>query len=383
MREKSMSALLLVLLSLQGISAYNISYGELANSMQTSSADIWSDRGGEGPNVTCGYVKLGENVTLFFEVSSPMYVRMIIVRPDGSEVEMMKNSQVFPGITYRFHQMFVEPGMRIIKLLGGASGRVLDYCTLHVVTSLAGGDVWTDAGGRGYGIDGGSFTAGTPFGVWLRLNVTSEARLILQDPRGKESVLFSGTLEGERSRRIILELSELGNYTLRLMQGNRILDYCVISLVKPVERFPPSIRISSISLNDSRVRVEGEAIPGSPGKELKIIWDWGDGSVEEGPFPRSHEYAGSGHFTIRIIVKQSDGLSANFTYALFVPPKVVRVPIPQLENMSAVSESETRQTETKVEERHGGFELLAFALGVLTSALAFLITSRLMRGSKP
>ncbi len=376
MSEKSLSALLLLLMSLQIISAYKIGYGEPSSGMQPI-ADIWSERGGEGLNATCGYVKLGENVTFLFRVSSPMYVRIVIVKPDGSEVDVMK-AQVFPDVTYKFHQVFVEPGMRIIKLIGGVSGNVLDYCTLHVVISLAGGDVWTDAGGRGQGIDGGSFTVNTPFGVWIRLNITSEARLVLRDPRGKESVLFSGTLEGEKSRRIVLELSETGKYTLRLMQADRILDYCIISVVKPVERFPPSIRISSISLNGSRVSVEGEAIPGS-GEDLKLIWDWGDGSVEEGPFPRSHEYNGSGYFTIRIIAKQSDGLSANFTYTLFIPPKEVRATFQPIENMTVVSEGETQQTVTKLEERYGGFEPLAFALGALISAIVFLIVSRLMR----
>ncbi|MCS7103449.1 MAG: PKD domain-containing protein [Candidatus Korarchaeum sp.] len=383
MREKSVSLLALLLLSLQSLSAYNSSYQELSYPMQTDLADIWSERGGEGPNFTCGYVKVGENVTFSFKVSSPMYVRIVIVKPDGSEIEIMKNSQVFPGVIHKFYQVFVDPGMRVIKLIGGVSGNVLDYCTVHVVTSFTGGDVWTDAGGRGHGIEGGHFTSGTPFGVWLKLNVTAEVRLVLQDPRGRESTIFSGSLEREKSRRIILELNEVGNYTVKLMQGNRILDYCVISVIKPAEGYPPSIRISSISLNGNRVLVEGETVPGTPGEELKILWDWGDGFTEEGPFPRSHVYKQSGVYTIRIIAKQSDGLSANFTYTILIPPEEeVRATTTQLvENRTIIVENRTKQETLKEQEAYVGQEVLAFILGALASALVFLIASKFIKRS--
>lgn len=382
MGEKSVLGLLL-LLSLQSLSAHNIIHQEFPSQMQASPADIWSEKGGEGPNVTCGYVKVGENLTLFFKVSSPMYARIVIVKPDGSEVEVMKISQLFPDVVYKFYQVFIDPGMRVVKLVGGTSGRVLDYCTVHVVTYFAGGDVWTDAGGRGYGVDGGYFTANTPFGVWLRLNVSSEARLVLQDPRGKENTVFSGSLEGGKSKRIVLELGELGNYTLKLMQGNLLLDYCVVSIIKPVERYPPSIRISSISLNGSRVSIEGEATPGTPDEELRVIWDWGDGSRDEGPFPKSHVYEKSGVYTIRIVAMQSDGLSANFTYVILVPPAEEAGITTARPAENRTLENRTQQETSKEQEREQvGNEVLAFILGALVTALMFLVVSRLIRRSE-
>lgn len=375
--------MLLLLLIVQNFPAYNSDHQELQYPMRVSSADIWSERDGGGPNTTCGYVKVGENVTFLFRVSSPMYVRIVIVKPDGSEVEVMKSSQVFPGVVYKFYQLFLEPGMRVIKLIGGASGNVLDYCTLHVVTSFAGGDVWTDAGGRGYGVHGGYFTVGTPFGVWLRLNVTAEAKLVLLDPRNRESSIFSGSLDGEKSRRIVLELEEVGNYTLKLLHGNRVLDYCYISVIKPIERYPPSIKISSISLNGSKVSIYGEAVPGTPGEELEVLWDWGDGRTEVGPFPKSHTYGESGVYTIRITARQPDGLSANFTYTILIPPGEVRVATTRAAEGVTPPVGNRTEERTSTTEREGvqvGREVLAFILGALISALAFLIASRLLRG---
>jgi len=376
-----LALLLLLLLGLQNLSAYSIHQDDSHDQLQTETADIWSERGGEGVNATCGYVKIGENVTFFFRVSSPIYARIVIVRPDGSEVEVMRSSQVFPGVVYRFYQVFIDPGVRVIKLMGGVSGRVLDYCTLHVVTSFAGGDVWTDAGGRGYGVEGGTFALSKPVGIWLRTNVTSEVRLVLRDQRGRESVLFSGTLEGERSRRIVVELGDVGNYTLKLMQGNRLLDYCTFSVIKPVERFPPSMRILSINLSDGIISVYGEAVPGTEGEELRLIWDWGDGSIEEGPFPRSHRYEKSGIYTIRVIARQSDGLSANFTYTVFIPPREESITPQPTRSEAAPAENRTQSERVTQEGRKMGSEVLAFVLGVSLSALAFLIASRFMRRS--
>lgn len=347
-------------------------------------ADIWSERGGEGQNWTCGYAKVGENITFFFKVSSPIYLRIVIVRPDGSEVEVMKTSQVFPGITYKFHQLFIDPGTRFIKLIGGVSGRVLDYCAFHVVTSLAGGDIWTDAGGRGYGVEGGFFEINSPIGVWVKLNSSSEVRILLQDGKGKEALIFQGSLEGERSRRIVVEIGEVGNYTLKLLQGSRLLDYCQISVIKPLERFPPSIRIFSVSVNGSIVTIEGEATPGTPGERVEVVWDWGDGLIESNPFPGRHNYSESGVYTIRIIAKQSDGLSSNYTYTVMIAPRETTTEVTKATVSTTPTQiiEENKTEETTMQPRESSpasRELLAFLLGVFISATIFLVASRMLR----
>ena len=347
-------------------------------------ADIWSDRGGEGQNATCGYAKIGENVTFYFKVKLPTYLRIVIIRPDGSEVEVMKNSQVSPEVTYKFHQVFIDPGTRFIKLVGGVSGRVLDYCVFHVVTSIVGGDVWTDAGGRGYGVEGGIFEVNSPIGVWVKLNSSSEIRLVLRDSKGRERVVFQGSLEGERSRRIVMEVSEAGNYTINLLQGNSILDYCQISVIKPVERFPPSIRVRSVIVNGSRVTVEGEAMPGTPGERIEVIWDWGDGSIEIKQFPGIHDYSESGVYTIKVIAKQSDGLSSNFTYTVVITlERMISELTTPSENTTAIKIIEENRSEetSPLPQREAPIsqELLAFLLGVLVSAIIFLTVSKILR----
>jgi len=378
MMKKSLPLLALLLLTLQSLSAYNIVQEEM-KPIQTNPADIWSDRGGEGPNVTCGYAKVGENVTFFFRVGSPTYLRIVITKPDGSEVEVMKSSQVFPGITYRFHQLFVDPGMRVIKLIG-YSGNVLDYCTIHVVTSFIGGDVWTEAGGRGLQIDGGVLIAGNPVRILFSVNVTSEVQLFLYGPERKGELLFSGRLEGGKTKALLLEGLKEGKYTLKLLQGSKILDSCDFSVIKPVERVPPSIRISSINVNGSVVSINGEAFPGTPNVSLIISWDWGDGSYEEGPFPRMHRYEREGKYTIRIVAKQSDGLSANFTYSVLIatsttPTKIAEGSVTsEVKTMNATKE----ETVTIVEEKTP-LELIAFILGALASALIITAISRILK----
>ncbi len=381
--KKSLPLLALLLLAFQSLSAYNIAQ-EGMSSIQTNPADIWSDRGGEGPNATCGYAKVGENVTFFFKVSSPTYLRIVIVRPDGSEVEVMKSSQVFPGITYRFHQLFVDPGMRVIKLIGAYSGNVLDYCTIHVITSFISGDVWTEAGGRGFQVNGGILTAGNPIRILFSVNVTSEVQLFLYGPEGKGELLFSGRLEGGKTKILLLEGLREGTYTLKLLQGDKILDSCSFSILKPVERIPPSIRISSINVNGTIVSINGEASPGTPEASLIISWDWGDGSYEEGPFPRTHRYEKEGRYTIRIVAKQSDGLSANFTYSVFIAPpttakiagenRTSEVERAEVKKMNATQE----ETATIVEERAPS-ELIAFILGAVISALMIISISRALK----
>jgi len=381
--KESLPLLALLLLAFQSLSAYNIAQEEM-KSIQTNPADIWSDRGGEGPNVTCGYAKVGENVTFFFKVGSPTYLRIVIVRPDGSEVEVMKSSQVFPGITYRFHQLFVDPGIRMIKLIGVYSGNVLDYCTIHVITSFISGDVWTEAGGRGLQVDGGILTAGNPIRILFSVNVTSEVQLFLYGPEGKGELLFSGRLEGGKTKTLLLEGLREGAYTLKLLQGKNLLDSCSFSVLKPVERIPPSIRISRIDVNGSVVSINGEAIPGTPDASLIISWDWGDGSHEEGPFPRTHRYEKEGRYTIRIVAKQSDGLSANFTYSVFIAPpttakitgenRTSEVGRAEVKTMNATQE----ETVTIVEERAPS-ELIAFILGAVISALILTLISRALK----
>jgi hypothetical protein len=199
------------------------------------------------------------------------------------------------------------------------------------------------------------------------------------DPRGRGSPLFSGRLEGGKTKAILLEGLREGKYTLKLLQGNKILDSCSFSVIKPVQRVPPSIRISSIDVNGSIVSINGEALPGTPNASLVISWDWGDGSYEEGPFPRTHKYEKEGKYTIRIVARQSDGLSANFTYSIFITPATPTEVAEESVTSEVKAMNVTKEETVTIVEEKTPSELIAFILGALISALIITAISRILK----
>ena len=379
-------ALLLTLLIMVGTVQAGPSTTETTS--QNQLADVWSDRGGEGLNVSCGRYRVGEEVTLYFKVSNVMYIELYIIRPDGSRIRLMNVSMAGPGVVYRTPPiLLIDEGPRIVQLIGARSHQILDSCKFYVTKEVVGGDIWTDEGGKGQGAPGGTFPPLRPIRVALRVNSTADVELRAITSKG-EQVIFKGQLEADKVRYVYLEALQEGVITLELLHDGKVLDTCRLIITIPVEENPPSLEVDGVTVSGLTVTVNGRVEVGTPNATVNIRWIWGDGTEEEGDFPRTHTYSKGGRYTITIIAEQSDGLSSDFTYTVHVSSPETAAVRKAEEGTSTSSRSPLPSTITRVitvtperiETPSPPYPALAFLLGSAVTLISFLIISRLLRG---
>ncbi|GEM_PF-3286609 len=96
--------------------------------------DIWTNKGGQGPNQDGGSFEVGELVKIYFEVSSSAaYIKIYSEFPNGTWKLLDMFQAPKPGTTYRTEQYMREPaGYRIFHLIG-PEGQVLDSCYVEVL----------------------------------------------------------------------------------------------------------------------------------------------------------------------------------------------------------------------------------------------------------
>ncbi|NLX49373.1 MAG: PKD domain-containing protein [Methanospirillum sp.] len=78
------------------------------------------------------------------------------------------------------------------------------------------------------------------------------------------------------------------------------------------------------------VIVDGSAAPGGGGLSVsRVSWNWGDGSLEDHPFPNTHTYTQPGSYVITVTAFQSDGqLAQQFPIVTVSMPTTVRTKEP-------------------------------------------------------
>jgi PKD repeat protein len=87
-----------------------------------------------------------------------------------------------------------------------------------------------------------------------------------------------------------------------------------VTLSEPRPSQPPSLDLFTPEIQGLTVRINGVALPGTPGTVIsRIHWDWGDGSRGDQWFAASHTYASPGTYTVTVTAFQSDGLSTTRT----------------------------------------------------------------------
>ncbi len=359
-------------------------------SLQSQLADVWSDRGGEGLNVSCGHYRVGEEVTLYFKVSNVMYIELYIIRPDGSRIRLMNVSMAGPGVVYKTPPiLLIDEGPRTVQLIGARSHQILDSCKFYVTKEVVGGDVWTDEGGRGQGTPGGTFPPLKPIRIAIRVNSTAEVELRAITSKG-EQVLFKGKLEANKVRYVYLEALQEGVITLELLHDGKVLDTCRLLITLLVEENPPVLEVDGITVSGLTVTVNGKVEPGTSNATVNLRWMWGDGTEDEGVFPKSHTYSKGGRYTITIIAEQSDGLSANFTYTVQVSSPETATEVREESRVKGTSTSSqplvpstvTRVitvTPERIETPPSPYPALAFLLGSVVTIFSFLMISRLLR----
>lgn len=297
----------------------------LYNALEVPLADVWTDKGGRGLNASGGYYKVGDEITIYFNVSKFMYVELYDILPDGTKVRLVDKSMVGPGVIYKVKITVINPGPRTFQLIGGYSRSVLDSCTVHVLTAgRPTGDIWTGRGGRGHGFPGGVYAPGEKILLYFKVNMTSTVEIKMKLPDGSEKVILEDQVDGNRKYYVYVEAPKKeGKIYFYLIHSDQVLDSCQVSVASVgLEQYPPIIEVTSIEVRDTIVTVRGKAYPGSSNTSIEdISWDWGDGIKESGDFPKKHEYRSPGAYVITITVKQSDGLRSNFTYTVTIPVK--------------------------------------------------------------
>ncbi len=391
MKETISILLLLLILALVADASLVASTADNSTSNITSSriqlADLWTDRGGTGLNVSCGYYKVGERAVIHFKLYQAMYVELYIIRPDGTRIKIMNSTFLGPGIDYRTSPiLFIDPGTRTVQLLGARSHALLDSCKLFVGEKVVGGDIWTERGGKGRDNPGGTFPPLSPIKVAFMVNTTADVELKAVTSKGERSI-YEGVAEAGKVRYVYVEALREGTLTLKLIYDNRTLDSCKILILVPTEEYPPSLRISRINVSGLTVEISGEVKPGTPNATVRLIWKWGDGSEEEGPFPKRHVYRKEGNYTIRLIAKQSDGLSSNFTYRVHVsrPSETTSSKGPEVETPEVTTSYVTKVvtvTPRAEKEASPPYQLIAFALGGITAIVLSILLSKLLEGKE-
>jgi len=82
---------------------------------------------------------------------------------------------------------------------------------------------------------------------------------------------------------------------------------------------PPTLVLFAPEIQGLTVRINGVALPGSPGTVIsRIHWDWGDGFRGDQWFVASHTYASPGTYTVTVTAFQSDGLSTTKTVTVYL-----------------------------------------------------------------
>ncbi len=374
--------ILTISISLAMVSAVNDSNSSNTMTSHAQLADVWTSKGGEGLNNSCGYYKVGEKAIIHFRLYQAMYVELYIIRPDGTRIKIMNASFLSPGIEYKTPPiLFIDPGIRTIQLLGARSHAVLDSCKLFVGEKMIEGDIWTEKGGRGKDAPGGTFPPLSPIKVAFMVNTTADVELRAITSRGGKSI-YEGVAEADKAQYVYIEALREGFLTLKLIYDNRTLDSCKIMILVPTEEYPPSLRINSVNISGLTVEISGEVKPETSNATVKLIWEWGDGSKEEGPFPQRHVYRKGGDYTIRLIAEQSDGLSSNFTYRVHVS-RPIETTTPRTESKVETSRMTTSYI-TKVvtvapkseKEESPPYQLIALALGGVAAVILFLLLSK-------
>ncbi len=346
----------------------------LYNALEAPLADVWTDKGGRGLNASGGYYKVGDEITIYFNVSKFMYVELYDILPDGTKVRLVDRSMAGPGVIYRVKITVLNPGPRTFQLIGGYSRSVLDSCTVHVLTAgRPSGDIWTDRGGRGHSIPGGVYAPGEKILLYFKVNMTSTIEIKVKLPDGSERVILEDQLDGNRKYYVYVEAPKKeGKIYFYLIHSDQVLDSCQVSVASvELEQYPPIIEVTSIEVRDTIVTVRGKVYPGSSNTSIEdISWDWGDGIRESGDFPKEHEYRSPGVYVITITVKQSDGLRSNFTYTVTVPVKEALSPKPTTTSKepelrtTTVTEVYTVPFTREVEPPKGEPPWIYFILGV-------------------
>lgn len=67
-----------------------------------------------------------------------------------------------------------------------------------------------------------------------------------------------------------------------------------------------SFSLTDIEFDDLTVTVDG-TVSSSEFNIARIAWDWGDGVVEDSPFPAGHTYAQPGRYTLSVSVYDDAG----------------------------------------------------------------------------
>ena len=86
---------------------------------------------------------------------------------------------------------------------------------------------------------------------------------------------------------------------------------------------PPTISMEAPAIAGKTITIIGTAKTTTPGASIvSISWNWGDGNNTVSMFPATHTYANNGRYVITAIATDSNGLTANASEVILLPPNM-------------------------------------------------------------
>ncbi len=230
--------------------------------------DVWTDKGGKGPGAYGGTFSSNDQVVVYIRSTWDCYAS-IVVRPEGGEPSALMDAQMVAGERYQIAPKetgdnFVGTWQVSVDAVSGTT-----YASDVVVftvgdVALSGPlvvDVWTDKGGRGIGLPGGSYLLGENTTVWIEVGADCEVTLIIDGPRGSgsESVyLMAGAYSMQLGQ---AEAGDAGTWaiTVEVKAAGQTVSDTVGFAVLPIESGAPAE-----SIEPSGLQSRGQAPPRAP-----------------------------------------------------------------------------------------------------------------------
>jgi hypothetical protein len=166
------------------------------DSAQTSpfAVDVWTSKGGQGPGAYGGSFGTGEDVAIYIKANRDCSASVIIApmgESPNTTVEIDLQADVVRTIIPKGTVEDLVGTWQIAVDAVAGNSYASDVAVFTIGDVVLSGplavDVWTDKGGRGIGLPGGSYLLGESTTVWIEVSADCEVDLSVNGPAGSGS----------------------------------------------------------------------------------------------------------------------------------------------------------------------------------------------------
>lgn len=307
--------------------------------------DIYTEKGGLGPNVAIGTYTIGDTIKVFIRVSQNCTLEEDLITPDGSVWLRMKGP-VTGGtiIDYVDTQYPTGNWTLLVKAVSGVTS-ASDTAAFEVIDKepyiypkkqplkLDNVSTIEEARFDGKVVSVYRYPVGYVHGWDILIdrvyfgpdigNLTVQTQLIdiARSPDSPPGYLDYNITLGDRVEVYGLVYQKDNDTSVKL---NGSENYYIKTL-RTLYRSPEIVIFTrEVFPSNLTAKIDGIAVPGSRNVTLtKVNWSWGDGQSSDQQFPATHTYAELGTYIILIKAFQSDGLSTTKSLSITLPTSIL------------------------------------------------------------